>query len=611
MSLSSITSVPQSGSFELLSTQLTNPPALTNNSGSTVTVAITATGEWSLLKANFVTSDPDIIRYKKLVDGDGLPREKSDEKFKFKYPNLNPAILVGEIKDAKGNTKSTVSGKQQSFELQPGDSVSFIINDDPKWYGDNAGKLTLGYSITPKELKTVPKGKIVVNSDEWTLSNNGFQRSPDAAIFALNVAKYFVGEGKGKFHALSTNFGLVESSLEQTLTKAGHIWTKGTNIKIDLPTLSQYDGIFLAGDLVDNQVLIQYVKNGGKVYLAAGTGWGGPQPEADRWNTFLGEFGLKFAGAYNGISGNLSPNQSHPLFTGVKSLYFNNGNSITDLKPESPLNEIIQAHNAQGLIATAEFDPTAPIVVANLYNTGVDNARQVLGDSVADSHYTLATYPAGTVTPAVTTPNKDLAPINWIANTQTARWIGPNTASATGPVGDYSYKTTFTLPSFSEASIVGQVAVDDRITDILINGVSVGNPVPLSSWTTIQRFSISTGFVVGTNTIEFKLHSIGGPTGIQIDAINGTYKVIDTWAGVWAGGAIISVDGNKLTIDMSFYKRIPATGTIDANDPTKATVTFPDDRTYKAQLSNGKITWFLASNSALWGFWDRSKYWFA
>ena len=89
------------------------------------------------------------------------------------------------------------------------------------------------------------------------------------------------------------------------------------------------------------------------------------------------------------------------------------------------------------------------------------------------------------------------------------------------------------------------------------------------------------------------------------------------WAGVWAGGAIISVDGNKLTIDMTFDRNRPkATGTIDANDPTKATVTFPDGPdggpvTHKAELSNGKITWFLASNSALWGFWDRSKYWFA
>ena len=278
-----------------------------------------------------------LVRYKKPVDGDGLPREKSDEKFKFKYPNLNPAILVGEIKDAAGKTKSTVGGKQQSFELQPLDSVSFIINDDEKYYGNNTGKLTLSYSATAKTVE---------------------------------------------------------------------------------PT----------------------------------------KP--------------------------IEPQTKPELYT------------ITDL-----------------------------------YNTGVDNARQILGDSVADSHYTLATYPAGTVTVAegnvsraVTTPNKDLAPINWIANTQTARWIGPNSASATGPVGDYSYKTTFTLPSFSEASIVGQIAVDDRITDILVNGVSVGNPVPLSTWTTISRFTISKGFVVGTNTIEFKLHSIGGPTGLQIDDISGTYK---------------------------------------------------------------------------------------
>ena len=328
MALTSINSAPQTGSLELLSTQVTDLPALVNNSVSTITVAITATGQWTLI--NFATSDPTLIKYKTPVDGDGYPRDKNDEKYAFKYPKLNPAALVGEIKDAKGNTKSTVSGKQQSFELQPGDTVSFIINDDPKWYGNNTGKLSIGFSATAKSVE---------------------------------------------------------------------------------PT----------------------------------------QP--------------------------VEPQTKPELYT------------ITDL-----------------------------------YNTGVDNARQVLGDSVADSHYTLATYPAGTVTPGVTTPNKDLAPINWIANTKTARWIGPNTASATGPVGDYSYKTTFTLPSFSGASIVGQIAVDDRITDIVVNGVSVGNPVPLSSWTNISRFSISKGFVVGTNTIEFKLHSIGGPTGLQIYSISGTYK---------------------------------------------------------------------------------------
>ena len=159
-------------------------------------------------------------------------------------------------------------------------------------------------------------GKIVINSDEWILSNTGFKNSQETSTFILNLIKYFVGEKKGcKFHAISTNFGLTESSLEASIVGAGHTWTKG--ITIDLSTLSKYDAIFVAGDVVDNRVLIQYVKNGGNVYLAAGTGWGGAESEANRWNTFLGEFDLKFSGVYNGISGNISPSQSHPLFVGM------------------------------------------------------------------------------------------------------------------------------------------------------------------------------------------------------------------------------------------------------------------------------------------------------
>jgi hypothetical protein len=52
MALSSIGSTTQTGSLELLSTQFTDLPALINNSGSTITVAITATGQWSLIKGN-------------------------------------------------------------------------------------------------------------------------------------------------------------------------------------------------------------------------------------------------------------------------------------------------------------------------------------------------------------------------------------------------------------------------------------------------------------------------------------------------------------------------------------------------------------------------------
>ena len=312
MSLTPISSIVQRGTLELLATQDTNLPGLTNNSGSFITVSIVAIGQWSLLTPDFATSDPNLAKYKQLVDGDGY---SFNEDFAWKYPSVNPGALVAEINNAQGNRVSLVSGRQQRFDLRPDETVEFVINDAPEYFDNNFGKLTVIYSI------------------------------------------------------------------------------------------------------------VQTTK------------------------------------------------------------------SITDL-----------------------------------YNTGVDNDRAVLGDSSADSHYILTSSPAGTAAPpAVTTPNMDLPPIGWIANTSTARWIGPNTASAYGPIGDYVYKTTFTLPGFSSASIAGHLSVDDNVTDILINGVSIGIPAPLGSWGSISLFSITKGFIVGLNTIEFKINSIGGPTGLRVDNIVGTY----------------------------------------------------------------------------------------
>lgn len=114
-------------------------------------------------------------------------------------------------------------------------------------------------SVKQEELPLTDKvGQIVVNADEWTLSNSGFAQAPDAATFVTNIAKWFTGgRSTGKFHAYSTTFGLTELSLAETMTKAGYTWTVGTNIKFDLLTLLTFDGIFVAGDLAaDNQVLI-------------------------------------------------------------------------------------------------------------------------------------------------------------------------------------------------------------------------------------------------------------------------------------------------------------------------------------------------------------------
>jgi hypothetical protein len=290
----------------------------------------------------------------------------------FTLPEFSEASIVGELSADDKITDILINGVSAGNPTPLGSwttvskftiSSGFVVGTNTiEFKISNAGGPTglrihsITGTYTPV-LKVV--GQIVVNADEWTISDQGIKNAPDGATFALNVAKYFVGENKGKFHVLSNNFGLTGASLQQIMTQAGHTWTKGMNIPINLETLQKYDGIFVGGDPVNNQVLIEYVKNGGKVYLCAGTGQGGAQVEANNWNTFLDAFGLNFQGTYNGIGGNIAVNNpNHPLFAGVKTLYQNNGNSITDLQPDSPLNQIIFTHsNGQGLIATAEFIP--------------------------------------------------------------------------------------------------------------------------------------------------------------------------------------------------------------------------------------------------------------
>jgi hypothetical protein len=186
------------------------------------------------------------------------------------------------------------------------------------------------------------KSKIFVNADEWTLTDTGFSTAPGAAQYVKNLANWFTGGKPGKFLAYSSNFGLAGNALKNTMLGAGHQWTVSTSLPFTLATLKQYDGVFLCGDAVDQQVLIQYVQAGGNVYIAAGTGWGGAVQEAGNWNVFLNTFGLGFAPYYNGVGGVFTtPASAHPVFVGVGGLYVNNGNNVLLAPPTNPNAKVI------------------------------------------------------------------------------------------------------------------------------------------------------------------------------------------------------------------------------------------------------------------------------
>lgn len=144
----------------------------------------------------------------------------------------------------------------------------------------------------------------------------------------------------------------------------------------------------------------------------------------------------------------------------------------------------------------------------------------------------------GTTIHAVT----DVGPLSWIANgisdtiTSNAVWIAPE-AVQDGPSGNgvTVYDVSFVLPSgFSGITLYINLSADDFATVVLNpSGSDTAVFTPSNSqktngmWTTTSGTqSITTGFVAGTNTLQFTVPnntadptgSCCGPTGIQVDA---------------------------------------------------------------------------------------------
>ncbi len=207
-------------------------------------------------------------------------------------------------------------------------------------------------------------GFIVANNDEWTLSDQGFAAAPAAATFVNNVTNLFTGDQAGSFLAYSNNFGLSGQSLRDAVEGAGHTWTVSTAVTFDLPTLNNYDGIFLGGTpgLADQQIVIDYLQGGGNVYVMAGTGaYGGSAQEAAAWNQVMALAGLRFDDNWCCLNVNTAPDDgSHPLLAGVPNLYFSYGNQIIDLDTPGTNGEILFSYQGNGMLALGYFGTLPP-----------------------------------------------------------------------------------------------------------------------------------------------------------------------------------------------------------------------------------------------------------
>jgi len=153
-----------------------------------------------------------------------------------------------------------------------------------------------------------------------------------------------------------------------------------------------------------------------------------------------------------------------------------------------------------------------------IYNTGVDNSGTPLSGGSADPHYT-DTYlgpPSGSTNPAVVMTNENNFVGGW-AQASDAKWINCIDSFYGYSYGSYDYRITFDLTGYdpSTATLSGKWTCDDD-GSINLNGVATGISLGYGSWGSLYNFTINSGFVAGTNTLDFLIVEGTGIDGLLV-----------------------------------------------------------------------------------------------
>ncbi len=177
--------------------------------------------------------------------------------------------------------------------------------------------------------------------------------------------------------------------------------------------------------------------------------------------------------------------------------------------------------NSAGSATSAVARLTVRVPLTNLFNTGVDATGAPLAAAAVDPHYTLVVNPdSASPDSLVMNDGFPIAPAGpYIANNSVSKWVGPRADVSSAASGDYTYRVTVDLTGRdpSDVRLEGNWTSDNTGLNILVNGVSTGisQGGNFGIW---NPFTLSSGFVSGVNTIDFRINNAGaGYTGLRVE----------------------------------------------------------------------------------------------
>ena len=162
--------------------------------------------------------------------------------------------------------------------------------------------------------------------------------------------------------------------------------------------------------------------------------------------------------------------------------------------------------------------------IPGLFPTGVNDAGVLLAAGARDPHYELVQSADPAFPGPATYAVQEGFPIPpWLANGPDSKWIAPRGNQSGGnQEGDYVYRLRFDLTGLDPftAVITGRWSTDNSGVAIRLNDLPTGvsGDGNFSAWS--PPFTLRTGFIDGTNTLEFVVNNAPSginPTGLRVE----------------------------------------------------------------------------------------------
>ena len=162
--------------------------------------------------------------------------------------------------------------------------------------------------------------------------------------------------------------------------------------------------------------------------------------------------------------------------------------------------------------------------IPGLFNTGVDDTGALLAAGAMDPHWRLIqSADAAAAGPKAFVVREGFPIPPWIANGPDSKWIAPQADQSGGNrPGNYTYRLAFDLTGFdpATAAIAGRWSSDNAGVEVRLNGQPTGLTFAGNFGAFSPDFTLRTGFLDGTNTLEFVVNNAGegvNPTGFRAE----------------------------------------------------------------------------------------------